>query len=168
MTKGQLRKRFKEFTASFSEANPLINYGGCGVFAAEMARDLTAKGFDATIRVIANPWETEGFDNMQAMFSRIENNGGWSDDLLDWELTPYHVVLEVKGYGIHGILDAERFAPVRGYEYNGRTMVDGYVPLEIMEEAAKSSTMWNPTFPRKTIPKVRKAIKEFTEALLND
>lgn len=168
MTKSQLRKRFKEFTASFIEANPLINYGGCGVFAAEMAKDLTAKGFDATIRVIADPLDAEGFDSLQAMFQRIEGNGGSTADLYEWELAPYHVVLEVKGHGIHGILDAERFAPVRGYEYNGRTMVDGYVPLEIMDDAANYSDMWNSTFPRKTIPKVREAIKEFTEALLND
>lgn len=168
MTKAELKKRFKEFTASFSEANPLINYGGCGVFAAEMAKDLTAKGFDATIRVVPDPWDLQGFDNMQAMFARIERDGNDAGDLYEWEVTPYHVVLEVKGHGIHGILDAENFSPVRGYRYNGRVMAKGYVPLEIMEKAASARSLWNPTFPRKTIPKVRKAIKEFTEALLND
>lgn len=168
MKKSELKARFEEFTGAFFAANPLINHGGCGVFAAEMAKDLTAKGFDAKIRVVPQPWDAEGFDDMQAMFQRIERNGGDIEDLYEWEITPYHVVVEVKGHGVHGVLDAEGFEKVQGYRYNGRPMAEGYVPIEVMNYAAKHSDIWNPTFPRRTIPRVRRAIKEFTEGLMNE
>lgn len=168
MKKSALKQRFKDFTSSFSEANPLINYGGCGVFAAEMAKDLIDKGFDVDIRLVLDPYDAMHFDNVGAMFDRIERAGGDPGDMYEWEVAPYHVVLEVKGHGVHGILDAEGFENVRGYRYDDRAMVKGSVPLDIMERLAKSRDMWNPTFPRKTIPNVRRSIKEFTEALLND
>lgn len=160
-----LRKQFKDFTSAFFEDNPNINFGGCGVFAGELGKDLQALGFQTRCIVFGyDGWAANSNLNAVASkLSRPESVWDWNDH----DVTLYHVMLEVKGHGKHFLVDGEGVYDYRKKAYNGRGRYDGYIPVELMDDMTKDASAWNSRFPRRTIPRVRKQIKQFVEDLKN-
>lgn len=164
----KLEQRLRDFTSAFFTENPDINYGGCGVFAAEMGKDLQALGYNTQCTVFTtslSPTQARKFDLNALRASLIH-----TDLVEDWEengINFYHIMLEVEGKGEHFLVDAEDIYPPDKSEYFGAARLGGNIPVDIMEKLANDDSAWNPTFPRRTIPKVRRSIQSFTEDLKN-
>ena len=132
--------------------HPDINWGGCGVFAALVAKRLK-KHFDVKIRVGNDITPEVAIDDIR---TRVESNtvDEWNCE----DMWFSHVVIEFqwKGKTYHydttGLHEASDTTYMGGYP-----IVEGHLTVREMTELARSKG-WNTSFDRDSIPEIRKTI----------
>lgn len=137
-----------------------INYGGCCVFAALIAKHLQ-HFFDVRIIVFSHEVDI----TIDEARSHIQNNIPE-----EWNLNGIyfgHVVIEYvdrKGnfnqYDSEGITKSDRFG------YSGLDRVEGYLTIDETISLANEADGWNDCFNREQIPKMKEIIDNFFEPYL--
>lgn len=158
-----LADKFNDFAEAFMADHPDINYGGCGVFAANLGAALKEAGYDAKCVVFSNYFDpiSAAKVDLGAMQQSMEH---WDlmEDWYDQGISFYHVMLEVAGNGEHFLADAEGTYPADTPNYRHAARLGGTLSVETMAVLAEDND-WNTTFNREEIPTVRSKLRQFVE-----
>ena len=131
-----------------------INNGGCGVFAALVAKRLHRMGYVARVR-IGQRWAS----SMNCLISAKSNGAKTMMDFYYHGISFDHLIVEVlleNGEVLH--FDSDQLHPAMAETVNFNAPIqNGFLtPLEALRLAREKN--WNPSFNRKQIPAMIKAI----------
>jgi hypothetical protein len=149
---------------------PLLNHGGCCVFASEVAHLLYEKGYCVFIRV----YDDETNENLNTVRKNKNTLLTKPSKLKEYmnknKIYFGHVLLEVELNGERVLFDSEGyygFDEVEERIYNdGSKIVKGRLTLEEARKIADSKDGWNKKFDRNLIPDIKQNINTILENLL--
>jgi hypothetical protein len=146
-----------------------INYGGCGVYAAAVARRLIELGVQAEV-VVPTPWNPErGPKSVNDARNNLSNAEPGKDDWEGVGLRFSHCAVRFKHNGRWYMHDSESTKPGRstfggedGDSYEA--LPDGLTPDE-MQRCADEDDAWNDSFDRDLIPEVLDLVQQKLEGV---
>lgn len=136
-----------------------MNWGGCGVFAAELCAVMQEIGItDARIRVYG--YDCEGTD-LNELEQHLRENGIDVSDTCNWNdcgVNFGHIVVE----WADRVWDSEICGDdiSRNNQWCGNDMYSGYISYDALVELAANPSGWNFMYAREQNPHVRKIIRE--------
>ena len=138
-----------------------INYGGCGVIAAHIAKRLSQ--FVPTRIAIYNTSDHYDVDRIRPNIKNTHSSTEWDRHGLDWD----HILVEFEHNGEKYLVDSRSLVksePVVNLP-NGRYYLSGYITIDEVCGWARTPRFWNWRFDRKQIPAIRKTIHRFFNKL---
>jgi hypothetical protein len=134
-----------------------INSGGCGVFAAMVAKRLNRLGIPAVVRVGAHDADTSN-DRLKRALTYPDSIS--KEYLSNEGVEFYHLIVEFKHGGETYHLDSNQFHKATPITNNyGVRLYDGHLtPLQALQIAR--SKYWNYQFNRKQIPNMIRKLNE--------
>lgn len=142
------------------KVTPFIAEGGCAVFAAIVAPYLNEL-IPTKIKVL-NDDTSISLGYAREVGLKTKDASGWYKNGVEF----YHVVLEFKIDGVKYYYDSDGvYKQVHPYvlTHPRVRMYKGALTVDEVKSIARTSTGWNKTFPRDTIPRLRKIAKHFFE-----
>lgn len=151
-------KKLNALAESVTDEVEDLNYGGCGVFAAMVAKFLNDKGIPATCFACYSPGRGDPGNSITEARKLVEDVG----DCSEWEdngVSFYHVGVEFKHRGRMYFFDSHGVvAPAD--EFHGIPVQEGRLTLDEMEAMAERPHNWNRWFNRQQIPHLQSLVKE--------
>lgn len=142
------------------EITPYLNNGGCGVFARELAIMLESLGI-TDYKIRAYSWDANvDISRVEAIMRDNKCNiGHWSE----WNARGVgleHIVVEWNGM----IWDSTGGQPIdMAMTWNDLWgLQQGSISLDALKRLCRRPANWNCTFPRETIPEIRKVFRRNT------
>lgn len=142
---------------------PLINSGGCCIYAASLGAELARRGIPCSVFVAAlsNAARTCSLLDMRQQLSNPYDALVWQRNGVDF----HHLGLEFEHSGQSYMCDTNRIQPTsdtfeRFAVYQGRFTVDE------ADKLAGNASGWNEAFDRKHIPYIRKNMAFFLNQTL--
>ena len=138
---------------------PSINYGGCGIYAVAIAKELIKLHIKPKILVVSQ--ETYTDMNVRDVAKTIEH----TDDVHEWNdkgIIFRHVIISFtfEGQEYHydtgGVVEADE-------KYEGYHIYKGHLQLHEAKAIIKHQAGWNTTFDRNKIPFITQHIENFLE-----
>lgn len=146
----------------------VINYGGCCVYAAAVAKRLEAMGYTVECVTRVSQWDDEA--SVDRARTNLRNNGldpsnATARDWFDAGVSTYHVGVRFKHVGrwyTHDTASLRRGRDICGDTMKFECTPDGLTPDEAhaMADDAKG---WNVTFDRGQIPAIRALVQEYLQ-----
>lgn len=137
--------------------NDATNYGGCGVVACAVAKELEKLGIRSDIAITTSRFS--GNDINQAR-EEMNNRGNRWETLADWQslnMDVPHAKARFDKDGRIWVYDTDDGVHV----YRSQDYKDGGFTVEEMDKMTQKQAGWNYTFPRKTIPKIQKLVRRY-------
>lgn len=136
-----------------------INSGGCCVYAALVAAELTKLNIQ-TKGIVGSRNATDE-TSIDIARSYVERNtiAEWQDNMIDL----YHVGIEFVAFGETKHYDSNGVKLADGY-IDSAPLYDGRLELSELEELAADNN-WNPAFKRGNIPALRSLVKLYLKDL---
>lgn len=147
-------KQLKEIGEKVTQAYPMINNGGCCVFAALIARQLD-KHVPVRIRACNRGARKHNLDDIRKNI--VENTAS------EWEkngVTLYHVIVEFDYKGKTYHYDSTKLNEAED-KFDRIPVYPGHFSLEEAEVFADDQYGWNHMFDRSDIPKIKRMIGKF-------
>lgn len=151
-----LRERLKELSSKLIDNHPFVDYGGCCVVAAHVAKHLSKH---VPVRVVVGNYDDADLDEIRPNINPL--------DMREWEANGVgfeHVLVEFKENGrwytfdsTHGV---KRRAEFWG-SYCFCEKAEGCLTIKEATALASSGYGWNSTFDRHEIPTIRRRIGRF-------
>jgi hypothetical protein len=142
------------------KVTPYIAEGGCAVFASIIAPYLNEL-LPVKVKVL-NDDTTISLGFAREIGLQTRDATGWYKNGVEF----YHVVLEFKINGVKYYYDSDGVYewkhPYVGTHPNVK-MYKGELTVDEVKSIARTSIGWNKTFPRESIPRLRKIAKRFFE-----
>lgn len=130
------------------EANQITdgrtNWGGCGVFAYLLAKRLSELGIE-TVGIVQSRYVNDA----QEAFNKRSR-------YMD------HVIVRFRVGKKTFLADSDEVWPSDKPRFHPFPIVEGELTLEQLKELAEDGSWVNPTFPRRTIPRIARMIKKWT------
>ena len=147
ISKTEVASTIKRITYLLSKQKffPTINAGGCGLYAALLAKELENIGENFFVVYIDS--SNNAFKNSMEIESNVNNLRG--------KVSCNHIMI----YWNKNYIDAERYSRKLPQKYINRTIWFVELSSDSMLNAYRKSDAWNPTFKRTNLPKISKIIK---------
>jgi hypothetical protein len=131
---------------------PLINHGGCGVFASKMFKKLKSIGYSPNIVILRMPYETS-LEQKKEMLNNKMNKKPINGDISDTSFA--HCCLEIAGL----YFDSELLG-INFLDRWERLKISGNYTIEELDLSLKVGS-WNSTYNRRRLnPTVDKIIRK--------
>lgn len=140
---------------------PALNEGGCCVYAATIGEELLKRGLKVRV-VIANSFEAK--KNLNRVRHKVNN----TNQKRDWNSAGIyfnHVGVEFKLGGKWFLYDSDGVNP-RGKKLGSYQVHPGFISVADAKALADESKGWNCSFSRRSIPHLKKHIKNFLATAL--
>jgi hypothetical protein len=155
-----LLKKLGHLSDYMDNTYPLINYGGCCIFAAYVGKRLN--------KIV--PTRVAVFDNVTNTTIDNAREYVWANTTSQWNFNGVefgHVVVEFKYKNRWYHLDTNGVRR-QVFNWDGDHRVPGSLTIKEAYELGKDCYGWNDMFPRKQIPRIRKDINKFFKQMLSD
>lgn len=140
---------------------PNVNHGGCCVYASIIGEDLLSRGLKTRV-VVANSWEAK--KNLNKVRKQVNN----TNQKEEWNAAGIyfnHVGVEFKLGGKWFLYDSDGVNP-RGPKLGSYKVHPGFISVEEAKALAAEREGWNESFNRRSIPGLRKHVKQFLDTNL--
>jgi hypothetical protein len=148
-----------------------LNYGGCCVYAALVARELEKMGIP--VKGVVRSYGPGNVDHARTNVAKIGDPNAWNREGIYFN----HVGLEAKINGRKYLFDSERIQPAKAKTlgYGAEPICDGRLSVDELEKLAglgkhetKPKKGWNARFNRELIPTVRAVVSKLGEEVTYD
>lgn len=139
------------FTASVNAQFPLLNKGGCGVFAVHMAKRL--QHLVPTKIVMAN-YDMVNIDQIRTRMKNPCNMTEWYTSNVHF----VHLIVEIEVGGKSYHIDSEGVREATNNWY-GYPIVSGSFTIDEVSQFVSQQNGWNTRFPRTQIPQIKRRVK---------
>lgn len=146
-----LEQTLIHFAERMNKAHPMMNYGGCAVFAVHMAKRLQHV---VPTRIKLFSWDKHDLNAIRAKLNDPLDIDQWYPHVHSFS----HVIVEFDlndktyHYDSEGLREAQD-------SWCGNELSDGEFTVEEMSSFAGAPNQWNTTFNRARIPQVKRQIK---------
>lgn len=157
----ELKKRLKALGSEANEMYPSLNYGGCCVFAAAVAKELRDKGI--VVEVITTGYG-DSLEPLDKIRETLMNNRMSIKSIDNWQrhgVSFGHVAVRFRIGKRWYTYDSDIMR--RGKTHFGLPYYKAHPGSYTVEEAiafASKEDGWNPSFSRHDVPGVRKLVKK--------
>ena len=146
-----------------NKSYPNINNGGCCVYAAAVGEELLKRGVNVRT-VVANSYDASLNINKAR---KGVNNTNQKDEWNQAGVYFNHVGVEFKLGGKWFLYDSDGVNP-RGKKLGSYKVHPGFLSVEEAKALAAEAKGWNDSFNRRSIPALKKHIKNFLASALPD
>lgn len=170
-----VRGWLKKIGKAVLEFDPCINYGGCAVYTAAVAKELTELGCHVSVAV-STSWRDDDEDiDLRTARSNIRENGGKVTSIVSWNDEGVwfgHVFIELHDpdKDESWFVDTTKIVAAttgRDPTYKWKPY-PGRMTLMEVEAIASRQTGWNEEFNRRNIPAIKRLIKRGFKRLKQD
>jgi hypothetical protein len=139
-----------------------VNFGGCAVYALELAKRLRDRGFEPVIKLYASPEYHEiDVSEIEALYFATRKPKSCINSWWKYGVQFDHVVVQWRGRlwdseGSAALIDGDGWDASNPYEWDAYWLLQkGCISIEALEATIKVPSNWNRRFDRRKIRKIR-------------
>lgn len=161
MNTRSLFNRLRKLQSTMQADHPYLNYGGCGVFAHLVGEQLQKLGLEVEVVTPSDNCYSFPASRVRSNVKNVEQAREWSDN----GLCRQHLAVRFKTRaGVVYTYDSDRLARSSSsfgadYDYTDPEFGTGLTVKET-KAMCKHRDGWNNAFPRSSIPKVKRQVKQ--------